>query len=45
MSFDIATEKDTFFEAKDAIGRNPGKSPIYEMPSAFDSLLEAGPSQ
>ena len=25
-SFDIATEKDTFFEARDAIGRNHGKS-------------------
>ena len=27
------------------IGRNVGKSPIYEIPSSFDSLLEAGPSQ
>ena len=27
------------------IERNLGKSPIYEIPSAFDSLLQAGPSQ
>ena len=27
------------------IGRNIGKSPVYEMPSAFDSSLEAGPSR
>ena len=39
--FDIATESDTFFEARDAIERNPGKSHVYEMPSAFDSSLEA----
>ena len=45
MSFDIATEKDTFFEARDLIERNHGKSPRYEMPSGFDSSLEVGPSQ
>ena len=27
------------------IRRNPGKSPVYEIPFAFDSSLEAGPSQ
>ena len=42
--FDIATKRDTFFEAHEVIGRNPGKTPIFGMPSTFDSLLEAGPS-
>ena len=27
------------------IRRNLGKSPVYEMPSTFDSSLEAGPSR
>ena len=44
ISFDIVTEKDTFFEAKHAIGRNPGKLPIIDMPFAFDPSVEAGPS-
>ena len=44
MPFDIATERDTFFEVWDGIKRNPGKSHVYEIPSAFDSSLEAGPS-
>ena len=35
--FDIAIEEDTFFEAWDVIRINHGKSPIYEMASAFDS--------
>ena len=39
------TEKDTFFEAKHAIERNQGKSPIVEMPYAFDPSVEEGPSQ
>ena len=43
--FDIASKKETFFGARDAIGRNLGKSPVYEMPFAFDSSLEAGPSR
>ena len=42
--FDIATKRETFFEAREALGRNPGKTPIFGMPSAFDSSLEAGPS-
>ena len=42
--FDIVTEKDTFFGEKNAIGRNPGKLPIIEMPYAFDPSVEAGPS-
>ena len=45
VAFDIVTEKDTFFEAKHAIGRNPGKLPIIDMPSAFDPSVEAGPSR
>ena len=45
VAFDIAIEKDTFFEAKHAIGRNPGKLPIIDMPSAFDPFVEAGPSR
>ena len=43
--FDITTEKKTFVGAWDAIGRNLGKSPVYEMPYAFDSSLEVGPLQ
>ena len=27
------------------IGRNPGKTPIVGMPSAFDFFLEVGPLQ
>ena len=42
--FDITTERDTFFEARDAIGRNPCKSHVYEIHPAFDFSLEAGPS-
>ena len=44
ISFDVATEKDTFFEEKQAIGRNPGKLPIIDMPSAFNPSVEVGPS-
>ena len=43
-AFDIATKKDTFFEAKKAIGRNLGKIPIIDMPFAFDPSIEEGPS-
>ena len=43
VAFDIATEKDTFFEAKHAIGRNPGKLPIINMSSTFDPSVEARP--
>ena len=42
VQFDITTERDTFFEAHKALERNPGKTPIFGMPSAFDSSLEAG---
>ena len=42
-SFDIETKKEMFFQAKHAIGRNPGKFPIVEMPSSFDPSIEAGP--
>ena len=44
MAFDIEMEKDTFFEAKQAIGINPGKLPIIDMPSTFDPSVEVGPS-
>ena len=44
-TFDIATEKETFFETGDVIGRNLGKLLVYEMPSAFDLSLEAGSSR
>ena len=43
MKFIINAEKDTFFEACDVIGRNPCKLPIYEMPTALDSILVVGP--
>ena len=36
------TGRDTFFEAREVLGRNPGKTPIFGMPSAFDSSLKAG---
>ena len=42
--FDITTKRNTFFEAHEALGRNSGKTPIFGMPSAFDSSLEDGPS-
>ena len=42
--FDIVTKKETFFEVQDAILDNLGKFHVYEMPSAFDLSLEAGPS-
>ena len=45
VAFDVATEKDTFFEEKQAIGRNLGKLPIVDMPSAFDPSVEVGPSR
>ena len=44
MAFDIATEKDTLFGAKNAIKINTGKLPIIDMPFAFDPSVEAGPS-
>ena len=44
-SFDITTERDILFEVQDAIERNPSKSPVYEIPSTFDSSLDAWPSR
>ena len=44
VAFDVVTEKDTFFEAKQAIKRNPSKLPIIDMPSTFDPSMEVGPS-
>ena len=43
VAFDIVIEKDTFFDTKDVIGRNSGKLPIIDMPSAFDPFAETGP--
>ena len=40
VAFDIAMEKDTFFEAKHAIRTNLSKLPIIDIPS-----VEVGPSQ
>ena len=37
--FDIMIERDTFFKAREALGRNHGKKPIFGMPSPLDSLL------
>ena len=45
VSFDIVTEKDNFFDAKNEIGRNPGKLPIVDMSFAFDPSAEEGPSR
>ena len=45
IAFDITTEKDAFFQAKQVIGRNLGKMPIIDMPFAFDPFVEAGPLQ
>ena len=36
IAFDIATEKEIVFGARDAIEINLGKSPVYEMPFAFN---------
>ena len=45
VTFDIATKKDTFFDAKNEIKRNPSKLPIIDMPSTFDPSLETLPSR
>ena len=45
VTFDIVTEKYTFFDARNEIGRNLGKLPIVDMPFAFDPSIEAGPSR
>ena len=38
-------EKYIFFETKHAIGRNPSRLPIIDMPSVFDPSIEVGPSR
>ena len=45
VAFDIATEKDTFFETKHVIERNPSKLPIIAIMFDFNPFLEAGPSR
>ena len=45
VTFDIATKKYNFFDAKNEIRRNLGKLPIVDMPFAFDPSVEAGPSR
>ena len=45
VALDIMTEKYTLFDAKNAIERTPGKLPVVDMPFAFDSSVEAGPSR
>ena len=44
VAFYIATEKDTFFDVKNEIKRNPGKLPIVDMPFVFDPSAKVGPS-
>ena len=43
VTFDIVTEKDTFFDTKNKIGRNPTKLPIVDMLFGFDPSVEARP--
>ena len=45
MQFDVDTERDTFFEAHDAIRRDLGKFYVYEMPPIFYSTLVEVPSR
>ena len=42
-AFDIAIEKEMFFQAKHAVRKNLGKFLVVEMPSSFDPSIEAGP--
>ena len=44
VAFNIATKPNTFFEAKQVIGRNLGKIPIIDMLFSFDPSVEVGPS-
>ena len=39
IAFDITIEKQTFFKAKQAIERNPGKLSIIDMLSSFDPSI------
>ena len=45
VAFYVLTKKDTFFDTKDVIWRNPCKLPIIDMPFSFDPSTEAGPSR
>ena len=45
VAFDIVIEKEIFFKTRDMIGRNIGKSHVYEILSSFDLSLEKGPSR
>ena len=45
MQFNVYGERDAIFESQDAIRRDPGKLPIYEMLHVFYSTLVAGPLQ
>ena len=44
MQFDVDTEKEILFDARDIINRYTGRLPIYDMPPAFDLTLVAIPS-
>ena len=39
VQFDVDTEKEMFFDARDVIKRDTGKLNIHEMPSACDLTL------
>ena len=45
MQFNVDAKKETFVEVDDAIRRDMGKLPIYEMPPIFYSTFVAGPLQ
>ena len=45
VAFNIKTEKDTFLEVKQEIGRNLGKMPILDIPFTFNPSVEVGPSR
>ena len=37
IQFDVGTEKETFFEVKDALIKDNVKFPVYKIPLSFDS--------
>ena len=41
VQFDVDAERDTFFEAHDAIRRDPGKLLVFDLPPIFYSTLVA----
>ena len=45
VHFDVTIEKHTFFEPQDEMHKNSDKLLVYEIPTAFDSTLEARPSR